>query len=187
MESNLDKVYVNSDCHEILSLAEKLGAEPYLRDVKLSRDDSTQDDFNYDFLKNIECDAMVLVNPVCPLTSPEIINEFLEFTQVNSFETCFTTVQHQLHTYFEGQPLNFDQYEQLPPTQNISPIDIISWNLAYWDKEKYLFNMEHHGNASTRGKLGLFPIENKFAVKVSHQADFELAEFILREQVKNDF
>lgn len=179
LESKIDEVYVNSDSEEVLKLAEELGAIPYLRNEKLADDNATQDQFNADFLEQISCDSMVLVNPVCPLNTSQLIDGFIDFTLSNNFDTCLTTVRHQLHALFEGQALNFDQNKPLPPTQDISPVDIISWNLAYWNSAEYLKNIEKHGSASTRGNLGVYPIDPKYAVKVSYEADFLLAEALL--------
>lgn len=179
LSSKVDAVYVNSDSEEILRLAEVLGAIPYHRTEKLNDDNVTQDEFNADFLERVPCESMILVNPVCPLNTCQLIDEFVDFTQSNTFDTCLTTVRHQLHAFFEGKPLNFNKNEPLPPTQDISPVDIISWNLAYWRSEEYLANIEKHGSSSTRGKVGLYPIDPKYAVKVSYEADFLLAEALL--------
>jgi len=180
LNSKVDAVYVNSDSEEVLLLAEQLGAIPYHRSVTLADDNATQDQFNADFLRSVECESMVLVNPVCPLNTSHLIDGFIDFTLTNSFDTCLTTVRHQLHAFYEKEPLNFDVNKPLPPTQNISPVDIISWNLAYWRSDEYLKNMDVHGSASTRGNLGLYPVDQKYAVKVSYEADFVLAETLLK-------
>lgn len=179
LESKIDAVYVNSDSEEVLRLAETLGAIPYERNSTLADDNATQDQFNADFLEQVPCESMVLVNPVCPLNTSQLIDGFIDFTLSNSFDTCLTTVRHQLHAFFEGKALNFDPNQPLPPTQDISPVDIISWNLAYWKSEEYLANIKKYGSASTRGELGLYPIDPKYAVKVSYEADFLLAEALL--------
>lgn len=186
LNSKVDAVYVNSDSDEILMLAESLGAHSFYRSETLASDSSTQDEFNQDFLQKVDCDSMVLVNPVCPLTSSQLIDSFIDFTRSNNFETCLTTVRYQLHAFFEGESLNFNSDDKLPPTQEISPVEVISWNLAFWTKNLYLANMEKFGSASTRGKLGLFPIDPMYAVKVSYEADFVLAESLLRSRAKYD-
>jgi len=187
LNSKVDSVYVNSDSDEILRLAESLGAQTFYRSEILANDTATQDEFNQDFLQQVDCHSMVLVNPVCPLTSSQLIDSFIDFTRSNNFETCLTTVRHQMHAFFEGKSLNFNSDDQLPPTQEISPVEVISWNLAFWTKTLYLTNMEKFGSASTRGKMGLFPVDPMYAVKVSHEADFLLAESLLRSRAKYDF
>jgi CMP-N-acetylneuraminic acid synthetase len=185
LKSNIDKVYVNSDSDEVLQLAERLGAIPYLRDNRLSGDDVTQDEFIQDFLTHTKCDNMILVNPVCPLTTSIIINNFINFIELKEYDVYFTTIDFKLHAFFNNTPLNFDANVLLPPTQLVEPVKIISWNLACWNREKYLYNMHKYKSASTRGTIGFFTIDQLSGIKISQEEDFVFAENIVKYKMEN--
>ena len=47
----------------------------YFRKKHLANDLAKSDDFNYDFMNNIESDICVMINPVCPLLKFKEINK----------------------------------------------------------------------------------------------------------------
>ena len=68
-----DEIYVNSDSPLIGKVAERYGVGFYLRKKALASSDSMIDEYIYDFLKNVDCDILSVVNPTSPfLTSKEI-------------------------------------------------------------------------------------------------------------------
>ena len=84
--SLIDEVYVNSEHDDIGNIGIDLGVNFYKRNKNLADDETSSDEFNYDFLKNIECDILVMINPVSPLILSEdsifIDTEFLNPQQV---------------------------------------------------------------------------------------------------------
>jgi hypothetical protein len=73
----------------------------------------------------------------------------------------------------------------LPPTQLVEPVKIISWNLACWNREKYLYNMHKYKSASTRGTIGFFTIDQLSGIKISQEEDFVFAENIVKYKMEN--
>ena len=70
-----DEIYLNSESELIKKYADKYNIKFYKRPSNLAQDNSSNDDFMYDFLKNIKCDIVIQLLATSPfITSNEIIN-----------------------------------------------------------------------------------------------------------------
>src|SRR3990167_8295686 len=64
-----DEIYINSE-HEIFSeLAEENNINFYKRPDYLSSDSATNDEFAFDFLKNVKTDVLIQILPTSPFLS----------------------------------------------------------------------------------------------------------------------
>ncbi len=177
---SIGRVFVNTDSDIIGNFAESIDADYYPRKPELANDNAKQDEFNYDFLKNIDCEAMIMVNPVSPLVEADDIRAAIEKFEHDKLDTLIACRQERLHSFFEGEPLNFNSQGKLPATQDISAVDICTWTVCIWRKSTFIESFEKHGYAAFSGKVGLFPISPINTLKVSYEADFQLAEHIMR-------
>ena len=175
-----DKIYVNSDSNLIEKIALEKGINFYKRDEVLLIDSAKQDEFNYDFLKNIECESLVMVNPVSPLIEGVDIDSAIEFYEKNNLDTLISSKQEKLHAFFQGNPLNFCSDSLLAPTQEIAPVDILTWNICIWRRETFLKSFEDNGYAAFNGKVGMWPVDPMKSIKISYEEDFRMAEVILK-------
>lgn len=178
------KVFVNTDNDNIGEVAKKYGAEYYKRAPNLSTDDTKQDEFNYDFIKNVNCDAVVMVNPVSPLIEACDVDDAISYFEQNNLDTLISVKKEQLHAFFSGESLNFDTNELLPATQDIVPVLICTWNICIWRKESFIESYEKNGYAAFSGKVGQWPIDPRKSIKVSYEEDFRMAEEILKYREK---
>jgi CMP-N-acetylneuraminic acid synthetase len=187
--SRIHKVYVNTDSDIIGQVGIDYEVEYYKRRPELCNDTAKQDEFNYDFLKNIDCDAVVMVNPVSPLVEACDIDNAIEYFENNDFDSLITVKNEQLHAFYCNQSLNFNDKELLPATQDIDPVQICTWTICIWRKDTFLKAYEEKGYAAFNGKVGLWTIDPAKAIKVSYEEDFLMAEQLIkaRELVTHDY
>jgi len=197
----LSDIYINTESDKIGYLADKYGVKYYKRDYELAQDEITSDHFNYDFMKNIDGDLIVMINPVAPLVTSNDIDIMIKFYLENDFDSLIPVREENLHAFYrnntvnfnlkhpvstfcESKPINFTVNKQLPMTQDIKPIQICVWTVCIWNRDIFIKSFEKHNHAVFSGKVGLYNFPRKRAVKISTQEDFKLAESILNNIIK---
>lgn len=176
----LADIYVNSDSDEIGMIAKTLGVKYYKRPIQLASDTSTSDDYNYDFFQSIQPDILVQINPVNPLITAQDIDEIIQHYLDNNFDSLITVKEEKFQAFCDGNAINFDIKKQLPRTQDILPIHICAWPVCIWKKEIFMKSYKDNGYAIFSGDLCLYPVSFLAAIKVSYEADFQLAEKLLQ-------
>ncbi len=197
---SIDEIYVNTESDEIGALAIENGVKYYKRKEELAQDTVTSDEFNYDFMKNVNSDIVVMVNPVAPLVTGKDIDEMVRYYLDNRLDTLIPVRQEKLHAFLEetpvnfntndtvqtfcsSKPLNFNPNNKLPMTQNIKPVQICAWTVCIWNTKVFTSQFEEKNHAVFSGKYGLYPVNNLKGIKISDEEDFILAEVLL----KNEF
>nr|NQU94196.1 acylneuraminate cytidylyltransferase [Bacteroidota bacterium] len=175
----LSDIYVNSDSDEICKVAEDLGVKYYKRPKKLGTDNATSDEYNYDFFKKKDPDILVQINPVCPLILSKDIDAIITHFLKENLDSLVTVREERLQAFCDGKAVNFDLEGKLPPTQNISPIQLCAWPVCIWEKINFLNSYEKKGHAIFSGNLGLYPLSYLKALKISYEQDFQLAEKLI--------
>ncbi len=178
--SRIDEVFVNTDSDLIGRIAIDNGVNYYKRSDDLASDTSKQDEFNYDFLKAIDCEFLVMVNPVSPLIESIDIDSAIAHFEDANLDSLISTKKEQLHAFFQGSPLNFCTDTLLPATQDIMPVHICTWNICIWKKEVFIKAYEEFGCATFSGKIGYWAVDPIKAIKISYEEDFRMAEIILK-------
>lgn len=176
----LSEVYVNTESDLIGKVAEHFHAKHYKRDKSLSEDHIVSDQFNYDFLQNTDCDAVVMVNPVSPLVTSEDIDSAVQKFREEELDTLISIREEKLQSFYQNKPINFDINKLLPMTQNLDPIQLCVWTVCIWRKSTFLKSFEERGHAVFHGKIGFYPISPMRSIKISEEHDFRLAEVILK-------
>jgi len=162
------------------------GADFYKRRPELANDDAKQDEFNYDFLVNNDCETMIMVNPVSPLVEADDIRAAIEMYEHDELDTLIACKQERLHAFYQNEALNFDSTKMLPATQDISSIDICTWTVCLWKRKTFIESYEKEGFAAFSGKVGLFPMNPINTIKISYENDFDLAEHIMQWRMSED-
>lgn len=176
----IDKVYVNSEADVMRKLCADYGVEFYLRKPELAEDHVVQDQFNYDFLCNIDTENLVLVNPVSPLILPEDIDNAIKYFEDNNLDTLISVKEEKLQSFFGGRPLNFNTDALLPMTQTLTPVQLCAWTVCIWNAKKFKEYYEKNNYAVFVGKYGLYPFDPLRSIKISTEEDFRLAELYLK-------
>ncbi|EMV9245435.1 acylneuraminate cytidylyltransferase [Campylobacter coli] len=178
--SSISDIYVNTESDLIGQVALDYGVKYYKRNQELALDYIVSDQFNYDFLKKIECEALVMVNPVSPLIESIDIEEAINFFETNQLDSMISVKDERLQSFYQGKALNFNKDRLLPMTQNIDPVQICVWTICIWRRESFIKAYEKNGYAVFNGKYALWPINPLKSIKISYEEDFLLAEQLLR-------
>jgi len=176
----LSEIYVNSESKQIGNIAKKYGVKFYKRKLELAKDNIVSDQFNYDFLKNIEADILVMINPVSPLITGKDIDRVVNYFNKNKFDTIITVKEERLQAFCRGEAINFNPEELLSMTQHIPPIRLCCWSICVWRVKTFIKSFEKNGYAVFSGKIGFFPLDPLKAIKISTEKDFKLAENLLK-------
>ncbi|WP_066360783.1 acylneuraminate cytidylyltransferase family protein [Aliarcobacter cryaerophilus] len=183
IKSNVTKeMYVNTDDTEIIDyvLKDYPNFKIYKRDKELANDKASSEDFNYDIMKKLNADTLIMINPVCPLLSSEdIINAFNAYKN-SDCDTLITSSSTQMQTFCNENPINIRVDEPLAPSQNNGKISILNWAITIWDARKFVERIETKGYGSLGENRILFDIDPLHAIKVSEEKDFLLAEKLLK-------
>lgn len=176
----IDEVYINTESDILGKFAESLGIKYFKRPQELAADDVVLDQTTYSFINHVETDIVGMINPVCPLTTPDDIDSAIRFYLENDFDTIVPVREEKLHTFVEGKPLNFDITKKIPMTQDLVPPQIVTWNFCFWKTKIFRISFEQEGFGVFSGKVGLYPIDKLKAVKISEESDFQIADAILK-------
>ena len=176
----VDEVYVNTEHKEIGKIAIDSGVNFYKRKKNLAGDNTTSDEFNFDFLKNIECDNLVMVNPVSPLILSQDIDKAIAYYKDKKFDTMISIKEEYLQSFINNTPINFNPTNKLPKTQDIDPIQVCSWAICIWNKKVFIEHYEKYGHAVFSGKYGFYILDKIKSLKISDPIDFKMAELLLK-------
>jgi len=180
----IDAIYLNTESELLADLARSHGIGVFQREPWLAADDIVLDQTTYAFAKAHQADVIGMVNPVCPLTTGEDIDRGLAHFFEHDFDTLLTVREERLHSFVDGRPVNFDTRNKIPMTQDLAPVQLVSWNFCFWKRAAFLENYEKNGYGVFTGRIGLFPLDKLTAVKISDESDFRMAEAILRQRAR---
>ncbi len=171
------EVWVNSEADVFAPFAEKHGARFHLRPEELSRDDVTSEDFVMEFINAHPCDYVVQVHSIAPLLKASEIRAFTEVLKTNKYNTLLSHITTPLQSSMNDQPINFT-YEKMPMTQDISPIQIITWSITGWNAAAYRERYEAKHCATFTAPIGYFEISKSSGIVVKTEEDFQMIEAI---------
>jgi CMP-N-acetylneuraminic acid synthetase/quercetin dioxygenase-like cupin family protein len=175
-----DEIYINSESDVFGKIAEEYGVEFYKRPEKLSSDTATNDEFALDFIENIECDTLYQLLPTSPFVSPEDIRGFVDAMEDGLYKTMVSVKHAQISCVFDGEEINFDRYEPLPPSQEVVPVKVYATALMAWDTETFKSDMSEHGSAyhGSQHNTGYYELKGYSTIDVDNEDDFILAEAV---------
>lgn len=176
-----DSVYINSEDEIFTELAENYNFNFYKRPEEFSANDSTNDQFAQDFLKNIECDFLIQILPTSPFLSETDIKDFTNHMIRENLDTLISVENKQIGSIFEEKPINFEKLKPNPPSQTMVPVQVYATALMGWNKTKFLENMKEFGSAyhGGTGKTGYFELKGLSTIDIDNESDFRLAESIM--------
>ena len=195
--TELTDIYVNTESDLIGRIAKKYGVNFYKRKQELAEDTVSSDEFNYDFMKNVNSDIVVMINPVAPLIKSKDIDKMVKYYLDNDFDTLIPIREEKLHafcrnkavnfseekpvtTFCDSRPVNFDVNNRLPMTQELIPIQICVWTVCIWSANIFIKSFQESGYGVFSGKVGLYKFPKDRSLKVSTIEDFNLADNIIK-------
>ncbi len=175
-----DEIWVNSESEVLEKISAQSGVKFYKRPHELCTDNVGSDLFVYDFIKNVECSTIVQILPTSPFITAEVIKHFVE--SGTSVDTLVSTTPVRIECVFDDKPINFEQSEPTPPSQDLVPIEAYACSLMLWKTKSYMSNMEKYGCAyhGPEGSRSTFQITGFAALDIDEEHDFILAEMIAK-------
>ena len=180
----LDAIYINSEASIFKEIAENNNINFYQRDLELSSDTATNDDFALDFMENIDCDILIQLLPTSPFLRSEEIDEFINKMIDQEFDTLISVSDIKIESIFKNKPINFEQKKQTPPSQLLEPVKAYACGIMGWKSDNFKQNIHKHGAAyhGGDGKIGFFDLKGFSTVDIDNEEDFILAEAISKSQ-----
>ena len=175
-----DEIYVNSEDEIFSEIAEKYAVKFYKRPEELSSDTATNDEFAYDFLKNIDCDVLIQVLPTSPFITIDEINDFTQKMIDDALDTLISVEHKQIACVFNGEAINYERLEKNPPSQTMTPVMAYATSLMGWTSESFIENFDKYGVAyhGGDGKIDYFELRGLSTIDIDREEDFRLAEAV---------
>lgn len=179
-----DEIYINSEADIFAEIAKEYKIKFYKRPEELASDKAINDEFAFDFVKNIKGDILVQLLPTSPLITPEEIKGFV-LEMINSgYDTLVSVENHQIACIYKGKPINFDLFECHKSSQGMIPVQSYATVLMAWNYNSFLDNMKKYGCAYHGGgsKIGYYVLKGLSCIDIDTEEDFALAEVALQYQ-----
>ena len=178
-KSIIKDFYINTDSKKIAAHAKKRNCKVYFRKKHLANDLAKSDDFNYDFMNNIESDICVMINPVCPLLKFEEINKMVNFFIEKKLDTLISAEETQMQTFYKNKPINIKINEKLQQSQKNGKIIICNWAVTIWNSKIFLKNYKKNGYAVWGKKREFFILPKTSSIKISNLDDIRLVKLFI--------
>ena len=177
-----EEIYINTDDVELadLMVSRYPKLKFFCRDISLTGDKSSSDEFNYDFIKSTNPDVLMMINPVCPLINEKMIINAFKFFEDNDYDTVISASKSQMQFFYKDQPININLDETLAPSQENTPVYELNWAITIWDCKTFINNMKAKSFAVLGTKLGIFEIDKIAGLKVSNENDFLAIEALIK-------
>lgn len=170
-----DEVWSNSESEVFGDLARKNGVSFHKRPDHLGGDDATSEDFVNEFLLAHPCDYLVQMHSIAPLLTLDDISQFTQRLTTGRYNTLLSGVQEQIQCMMNGEALNFSR-NGMDATQELVPIDRISWSLTGWRADSYLKTFANGGCATFHGELGFFGLPRSSGMVIKHEEDYQIVK-----------
>jgi CMP-N,N'-diacetyllegionaminic acid synthase len=162
--------------------------EFYKRSPELATDTATNDDFAYDFIKQIGGDVLIQMLPTSPFIDSKMIENFINVMISTEVETLISVNDIKIECVYKGVPINFDQKAHTPPSQLLSPVKAYACGLMGWKTDRFSKNMHKYGSAyhGGDGSIGFYDIKGLGTLDIDEEYDFAIAEAVFRAKHETD-
>ena len=172
--SLLDGIVVNSNCDEMLMLADSLGCECVKRDSKYASNKISMSEVYRNLAENFSGDTVVYVNVTNPLLQDQTIERAI--SQYQAFLDTFDSLNsaHLIKEFLfqNNLPINYDLRYQ-PRSQDLPDIAALNFGINIISKEKMIDCKNVVGY-----KPNIFLIDEIEAIDIDNPIDFDFAEFV---------
>ena len=106
------------------------------RPIWLDDDATTFNDILDSALTFLDTDYIVFMTYTSPFIKPETICKMIQVIKDGKHDSAFTATSHNIFTWFNGEPLNYKLGDEIPKTQDLSPV-LIETSSVYIFAKKY--------------------------------------------------
>ncbi len=175
-----DEIWVNSEHPAFSEIAAKESVHFHQRPVELASNTATSEDFVYEFLKNHPCEYLFQVHSIAPLLSAEQVAGFVKAMLDSDYDVLLSAVSEQIECAIGGKPVNF-AYDQKTNSQELEPIQRITWSITGWRGSVYISSYDAGKCATYAGRVGFYPINRLAGHIIKTEEDLRIAEALLKE------
>ncbi|MDD6194954.1 MAG: hypothetical protein PUB19_08655 [Lachnospiraceae bacterium] len=176
--NRFESIWINTESKELGEACKRFGINFHERPAELANDKATNRDFVYEFLKNHDCDYVIMINPTSPTLRQETVNGFIDFVQEHDYDTVMSVISNQTEAIFKGEKINFDGSDKIP-NDELEPIEEIVWAMTAWKKDTFIRLQESGQCPVFGGKLGTYPIPKDESADLDNEEDWRIAEGVL--------
>jgi len=170
-----DEIWVNSEHPTFGEIAENEGAKFHKRPDELANNVATSEQFVHEFLKKHPCERVFQVHSIAPLLTPERVRDFVEAMCKSNCDAFLSCVLEQIECACDDNPVNFS-FEEKTNSQELKPIQRITWSITGWRSESYVAAFEDGKTATYAGKVGFFPVSRVEGHVVKTEEDLQIAQ-----------
>lgn len=173
-----EEIWVNSESDIICKIALQEGVRFHKRPAKLADDNATSEEYVYEFLQTHQCDYLFQLHSIAPLLTIKDIKAFVNYMIENDVDTLLSMVLEQIECAIEDKPINFS-LQSKTNSQDLKPIQRITWSITGWKSENYLDNYEKDRCATYFGKVAFYAISREAGYIIKTEEDLKIAEALL--------
>ncbi len=183
----VDKVYVSTDDHEIAEIAKDYGAEIIDRPEQLANDTASSESALIHAVeqieaKDIDINLVVFLQCTSPIRTAEDIDNAIKKVTTENADSLLSVSPNHRFLWQEVddvvQSINYD-YRRRLRRQDMQPQYVENGSI-YIFKPWVLKEL----NNRLGGKISLFPMSEAASWEIDSLLDFEIAESLLKKQVK---
>ena len=176
-----DKVVVNSEHDIFKKIAERYNVIFYQRPDQLGSSQAKSDTVVFDFInKYKEADIVVWVNPTSPLQTADEVHDVVNYFIDENLDSLITVENKQVHTIFNGVPVNYDIQKIFAQTQDLIPVQPFVYSIMMWRASTFIAEYEKNGHALFCGKFGTYAVSKLTGLIVKNQEDLLIIDGILK-------
>jgi len=181
-ESNIfDKVVVNSEHVVFEKIADRYGVDFYQRPSFLGSSEAKSDDVIANFMRKYnEADIVVWVNPTSPLQTCSEIQKVVKYFIDENLDSLITVENKQVHTLYDGNPVNYSPYENFSQTQDLKPVQPFVYSIMMWKSSVFLDEYQKNKHALFCGKFGTFAVDKMTGLIIKTKEDLVIIDSILK-------
>jgi len=199
-----DEIYINSEHDIFRKYAKDLGVKFYKRPPECGGSSCTMennsrkcggercqvhDHYIRNFIDNVceKDDLLVQIHTTSPLLQPSTIANFVNLMMYQSCPCAsqFSVVDIHEETFLGGKPVNFNMNVKTP-TQDLDPIQPISWAMAGWWSRDFIRAYDAGMGCTFIQPVKLVSIDKIEAIDVDSPDDLFLAEACLSHLKRKD-
>lgn len=173
-----DEIWVNSEHEQFGEIAQQEGVNFHKRPEHLGNNHATSEQFVAEFFEKHHCTYLVQVHSIAPLLTVHEIKGFVEALKTAEYDCLLSAELIQIECALNNQPVNFT-FSEKTNSQELTPIQRISWSITGWKKDTYLKAIEMGTCATYAGNIGFFPIGHLASHIIKTEEDLQLAEALL--------
>lgn len=173
-----DEIWVNSEHEAFAEIAAAEGAGFHRRPGELANNAATSEQFVGEFLRAHPCERVFQVHSIAPLLTAAEVRRFVEAMLAGGEDTLLSCTHEQIECALDGVPINFT-FAEKTNSQDLRPIQRISWSITGWRREPYLAAVEAGATATYAGRIGFHVIGRLAGHIIKTEEDLQIAEALL--------